>query len=74
MKVSFTFDGQVLKLRLDVEDEMERAIARLMESYCMADISVQREQYCGYGVESIKTVSIWLRKPSGSEPQNGDEG
>lgn len=69
MKASFTFDGQVLKLRLDVEDKNEKAMAALMESYCMADVSVQHERYAGYGAENIQSVSIWLRKPAGGEEQ-----
>lgn len=64
MKVSFTFDGQCLKLRLDVEDKNERAMAALMESYTIADVSVQHEQYSGYCADAIKAVSIWLRKPA----------
>jgi len=63
MKVSFNFDGEILKLRLDVEDQNERAVARLMESYSVASVSVQHEPYCGYGSDAIKAVSIWLRKP-----------
>jgi hypothetical protein len=63
MKASFTFDGQVLRLRLDIEDPMERAMARLMEAYSVADISVQRPSYSGYGEDSINAISIHLRKP-----------
>jgi hypothetical protein len=69
MKATFTFDGTVLRLRLEVEDPMERALARLMESYSAADVSVQYESYAGRGSEAIQAISIHLRKP---EP-TGDE-
>lgn len=63
MKSSFTFDGKILRLRLDVEDDTERAMARLMERLTVADVSVLHEQYSGYGTESIKAVSIHMRAP-----------
>ena len=63
MKVSFTFDGEILKLRLDVEDDMEKAMARLMESYNIASVSVQHEPYSGYTANSVNAISIHLRKP-----------
>lgn len=66
MKSSFTFDGQILRLRLDIEDPMERALARLMEAYSVADVSIQRESYAGYGEDSIRAISIHLRKPEQS--------
>ena len=70
MKSSFTFDGEILRLRLDVDDPMERAMARLMESYCIASVSVQYESYAGRGSEAIQAISIHLRKPA--EQRDGD--
>ena len=63
MKTSFTFDGVTLRLRLDVEDDVERAMAALIGKLTVADVSIQHEAYSGYRDSAIKCVSIHLTAP-----------
>lgn len=64
MKTSFTFDGEVLRLRLDVEDATEKAMAALIGKLTIADVSLQHDQYSSmYRTDDIKAISIHLRKP-----------
>lgn len=68
MKSSFTFDGEVLRLRLDVEDSTEKSMAALIAKLTIADVSLEHEQYSSmYRTEDIKTIRIHLRKPAGDE-------
>ena len=63
MKSSFSFDGDNLQLRLNVDGKTEQAMAALMESHTVVDVTVEYEQY-GYGrSDSIKSIRFMLRKP-----------
>jgi hypothetical protein len=67
MKASFEFDGDRLHIRLSVEGETEVAIARLMETFSSASVSLDRGRYGDYGYgwreREPKAVDIILRRP-----------
>ena len=71
MKVRMIFDGNYLSLRMEVEDDCERAMTELMEAYNVASVAVTRKdrpQYESWNQEMPVTgLSIVLRKPVGTD-------
>ena len=63
MKSSFTFDGTTLRLRLDVEDDTERAVAALLTELRQADVAVLYQEYGYQRTDNIKAISIHLTRP-----------
>jgi len=68
MKPSFQFDGNILTLKLRVEDKQEQAIAALLELYSVSSVAVEYEQYRHGYSDGIKAINFLFRKPAGEMP------
>ena len=63
MKVTFDFDGEYLRLFLRTEDDAEKAVAKLMETYNIASVSLSySDTYSGRNDYSLRGVDVVLRK------------
>lgn len=72
MNATFSFDGTTLRLRLSVEGTQERAVAELMEKFCVASVSLDRGRYSSYD-SAVQGVDIVLREPAPT-PENTQDG
>ena len=65
MKAEFDFDGERLRLYIRVEDRCEVAMAKLLEKYNRATISLdygKRDYYTTYREEDPKGLQLELRE------------
>lgn len=63
MKSSFSFDGKRLILRLTVEDDTERAMAKLLDALTTVEVAVERPSYASYSDSTIDAVRFTMTKP-----------
>ena len=61
MNVTFNFDGTLLRLRLSVDGPQERALAELLDKFCVASVSVDYGQWSS---GNPRGVDIVLREPA----------